>query len=310
MHVHYSIEAVAANASPCVATVGVFDGLHIGHQDVISEVLRQAKQFKLSNLVFVFHPSPLAFLAPDKSPRTLTSLPKKIEILNTLGVETAMFVPFNSQLQQMSPEAFVEEVLMKQLRVRRIVVGYDWQFGRGRAGNATLLRELGEVYGLAVTVVGPAEIDAAPVHSTRIREAITNGALEQAARLLGRRYSVIGRVVRGEGRGRQIGFPTANIDTGNQVLPPNGVYAIYVKLDGRSIGGVLNMGVRPTFGALKFQVEAHLFDFAEDVYDREVEVFFLSHIRDERKFPNPDALVVQIQRDAAAARQILSQTKI
>jgi riboflavin kinase/FMN adenylyltransferase len=308
LQIFYDLEAPSKLCQESVVTIGVFDGLHLGHRAIIQLVLTQAEKSNLSSLVFAFHPSPLALLAPEKCPPALTALPKKIEILQQLGVDIVVFARFDAYLQQMSPDDFVQLVLLQSLHAKQVVVGYDWRFGKGRTGNPELLKQLGERYKFGVTIVGPTQLHGAPVHSTRIREAISNGELDLTAQLLGRRYSIMGEVITGEGRGRQLGFPTANINPGDQMLPPNGVYAIRAKLEGRLFDGVLNMGTRPTFGELKFQIESHLFDFEGMVYGKTIEIFFIQKIRDERAFPNPEALSHQIQQDVAKAKEILNLT--
>ena len=307
MEIFYSLEAASKFCRVSVVTVGVFDGLHIGHQAVIQQVLNQAAKSKLSSLVLAFHPPPLAFLAPEKCPPTLTVISKRIEILQHLGVDTVIFARFDANLQKMPPDHFVREILLGQLRAKQVVIGYEWQFGKGRTGNVENLQKLGTQYEFGVVVVGPTELHGLPVHSTRIREAIATGKLNLAAQLLGRRYSILGKVVTGAGLGRKLGFPTANINAGNQMLPPNGVYAIQAKLGKCMFDGVLNMGRRPTFDGVKFQIESHLFGVKDMFYDKEIEIFFVEKIRDERTFPNQGALVQQIQQDIVTTQTILKQ---
>ena len=309
MQIYYDLEAPSESFQESIVTVGVFDGLHVGHQAVIQQVLTQANKFKLASFVLTFDPPPLAFLAPERCPPTLTPLPKRIEILEQLGVDAAIFARFDAYLQQMSPDTFVQQVLLQRLHAKQVIVGYDWQFGKGRSGNAEALKKLGDRYQFGVTIVGPVQFRGEPVHSTRVREAIAESDLDLVSEFLGRRYSIMGEVVKGEGRGRQIGFPTANIDTGNQMLPPSGVYAVRVKLEGRMFDGALNMGIRPTFDGGKFQIETHLFEFEKMVYGKKIEIFFIEKIRDERRFPNPEMLVNQIKQDVAAAKAILNQMK-
>ena len=305
MQIYYDLEAPSELFQESIITVGVFDGLHIGHQAVIQKVLTQAKKFKLASLVLTFDPPPLAFLAPERCPPSLTTLPKKVEILEQLGVDAVLFARFDAYLQQMSPDTFVRQVLLQRLHAKQVIIGYDWQFGKGRSGNAEALKQLGDRYQFDVMIVGPVRVHGKPVHSTRVREAIAANRLDLASELLGRRYSIMGEVIKGEGRGRQIGFPTANIDTGNQMLPPSGVYAVRVKVEGRMFDGVLNMGHRPTFNGQKFQIESYLFDFEQMIYGKEIEIFFIEKIRAERKFPNLEMLMDQIKQDVATAKVIL-----
>ena len=289
-----------------VVTFGVFDGIHLGHQAVINTLLKRAAHDNLMSVLVGFYPHPLAFLAPERCPSLLTPLSKRVEILQQFGIDEIVMLSFDAQIASMSPESFVECVLLEKCRARHVVVGYACQFGKNRAGNAERLVELSREYPFEVSIVPPTEVEDAPVHSTRIREALARGDLNRSSQLLGRPYSLIGNVIHGDGRGREIGFPTANIETQNQVYPPNGVYAIRARLEERWLDGVLNIGVRPTFNGVNIQVEGHFFNFDEVIYGKPVEIFFVEKIRSERKFPNPEFLVQQIQRDIAAATEILA----
>lgn len=300
---------ISALEKETVVTFGVFDGIHIGHQTVIDTLLKRAAQHRLMSVLIGFYPHPLAFLAPERCPSLLTPLSKRLEILQQLGIDKIIMLHFDAQIAAMAPEHFVEQVLIKKCRARHVVVGYACQFGKNRAGNAQKLVDLSKIYPFGVTIVPPTEIDSTPVHSTRIREALTRGDLQCSSQLLGRYYSLIGPVIPGDGRGRQIGFPTANIDTEKQVCPPNGVYAIQAKLEGQPLDGVLNIGIRPTFDGTTVQVESHFFDFDETIYGKSVEIFLIEKIRSERKFPNPEILIQQIRRDISAAKKILAETK-
>lgn len=302
----YSLNDIVEFGRETAVTFGVFDGIHLGHQAVINTLLKHAAHDNLASVLVGFYPHPLAFLAPERCPPLLTPLPKRVEILQQFGVDEIVMLSFDAQIASMSPEAFVERVLLEKCRAKHVVVGYACQFGKNRAGNAERLVELSKGYAFDVSVVPPTEIDGAPVHSTRIREALAQGDLRQSAQLLGRPYSLIGTVVHGDGRGREIGFPTANIETQHQVYPPNGVYAIRAKLEERWLDGVLNIGMRPTFNGVNIQVEGHFFNFDEIIYGKLVEIFLVKKIRSERKFPNIEFLIQQIQRDIAAAAEILA----
>lgn len=302
----YSLNDIVEFGRETAVTFGVFDGIHLGHQAVINTLLKHAAHDNLASVLVGFYPHPLAFLAPERCPPLLTPLPKRVEILQQFGVDEIVMLSFDAQIASMSPEAFVERVLLEKCRAKHVVVGYACQFGKNRAGNAERLVELSKGYAFDVSVVPPTEIDGAPVHSTRIREALAQGDLQQSAQLLGRPYSLIGTVVHGDGRGREIGFPTANIETQHQVYPPNGVYAIRAKLEERWLDGVLNIGMRPTFNGVNIQVEGHFFNFDEIIYGKLVEIFLVKKIRSERKFPNIEFLIQQIQRDIAAATEILA----
>ena len=305
MQIYYSLEDSPVFNRDSVTTFGVFDGLHLGHQAVICQVVKDATARDLSSIVLAFYPHPMAFLAPERCPPILTPRKKRLELLKALGVDIAIFVRFDAYLAEMSPGGFVQDVLIDKLRARQVIVGYECQFGKNRAGNAEVLQSIGAEYNFDVTIMPPTLVEGMPVHSTRVREAVVQGKLKLAAQLLGRPHSIIGRIVRGDGRGRQIGYPTANIHAENQIHPPNGVYAIQAKLKDRLYGGILNMGMRPTVGGLTFQIEAHLFNFNENVYDKEIEIFFIKNIRDERKFPDLESLVKQIDQDVEIAHGVL-----
>lgn len=307
MQTYDNFESITELTQNSVVTFGVFDGLHIGHQDVLKTVRARADADGLVSVLFGFYPHPLAFLAPEKCPPVLMCLPKRIETLEQLGIDIAIFVNFNEQIASMSPDAFVNNVLLELCRAKHVVVGYACQFGKDREGNAALLESIGEQLQFGVTVVPPTQLNGLPVHSTRIRQSIARGDLGLASQLLGRIYSLSGTIIRGDGRGKELGFPTANIEPGEQLCPPNGVYAIRAKLADRWLDGVLNIGIRPTFNGTKFQVEGHFFNFNEVIYGENIEIFFIEKIRSERKFSNMRALVQQIHRDIAVADEILAQ---
>lgn len=307
MQTYYNLDSIPKLAKDSVVTFGVFDGIHIGHQDVLEKVLERADATNLASVLLGFDPHPLSFLAPEKCPPVLMCLRKRVEILEQIGIDIAIFVNFNESIASMSPVTFVNTVLLDICRAKHIVVGYACQFGKDREGNAQILETMGQGSDFDVTVVPPTQLNGLPVHSTRIREAIARGDLGLASQLLGRTYSLSGTIVRGDGRGKQLGFPTANIETGEQLCPPNGVYAIRAKLADRLLDGVLNIGIRPTFNGTKLQVESHLLNFDEMIYGETIEVFFIDKIRSERKFSNVEALVKQINRDISAADKILSQ---
>lgn len=314
MEVFYYMDDIPELDRDAAVTFGVFDGVHIGHQAVIETLLARAKQDNLLSILVGFYPHPLAFLAPERCPRILMPLSKRIKILEQLGIDKTVILRFDAQIASMSPGTFVERVLLEKCRAKQIIVGYACQFGKGREGNAAFLEAHSQNCPFEVSVVPPTQINGSPVHSTRIRDAIARGDLGWSAQLLGRSYSIIGNVVHGDGRGKHLGFPTANIEMENQVCPPNGVYAIRARLmpdceGALAIDGVLNIGTRPTFAGATFQIEAHFFDFDETIYGKSVEIFFVDKIRSERKFPGVDALVQQIQRDIAAATEILAEAE-
>ena len=287
-----------------VLTFGVFDGVHVAHQIVISRVVNRARELGIHGVVVSFDPHP-AFSISGEIPPILTITAKKIGLLKTLGINRVIVEDFNEQFSQLSPEEFVSGVLVDRFHAQEIVVGYDCAFGKARAGDRWLLKELGEKYGFTVDVVEPYRLNGAVVSSTRIRTAILKGDLDLARKLLGRQYSLLSPVVQGKGIGRKIGYATANLQLQEQVLPPPGVYAVKVRVGERQFDGVLNMGVQPTFGGREFRVEVHLLDFAGSLYGQNVEVFFVKNIRDEKAFATSKELADQIRKDEAVARKIL-----
>lgn len=292
----------------CVATIGNFDGVHLGHQAILRQLA--AAQRHLPALVITFEPQPQEFFAPDKAPARLTRLREKLLALAALGVGRVLVLKFDRRLAEMPAQRFVEELLLEKLDVRHLVIGDDFRFGRGREGDFALLERAGETYGFRVANTPSYEVDGARVSSTRVREALGRGELTLAARLLGRRYAICGRVVHGDKRGRILGFPTANVDLRRHAAPLAGVYV--VTLQGMAEGplpGVANVGYRPTIAGGREHLEVHLFDFAGDLYGRHVQVDFLYHLRAERRFESLEALQRQIGQDVRQARAFFADPR-
>ena len=293
-------------APPVHLAIGVFDGVHRGHAEVVYGALERARQDGGTAAVLTFDPHPISVLCPEKAPRLLASMPHKAQLLAAFGVGTLLIVHFDRELAATAADVFVRHLAKAAGNLGSISVGHSWSFGRGRKGNLSLLNQLGDELGFVVNGVPPV-CDAAGVaiSSTRIREAVERGDFGAAEALLGRDYKVLGTVVAGRNLGRQIGFPTANLAVHSEQLPPSGVYSIKAGLDGAVHRGVANLGTRPTVAsasARRRQLEVHLFEFDADIYDHELEVQFLDFIRPEQKFANLDALKEQIARDVAAAR--------
>lgn len=289
---------------PVAIAAGVFDGVHLGHRAVIAQALAFAEANGGTAVVLTFDPHPASILRPDAAPALLTSTRHKLRILAAMGVEHTLVVPFTTDFAATAPAAFIEQ-LTAACNLRQICVGHDWAFGKGRAGNLSLLTELGRKLGFTACGIPSVAIDGLPVSSTAIRAAVHTGDLPTAERLLGRSFSIFGTVIAGNKLGRTIGFPTANIRPESEQLPPNGVYAVSVSMDNRTIRGVANIGLRPTVesAAKERLLEVHLFDFANDLYGRDLEVQFHRFIRPEQKFASLDALKTQIAADAAEARR-------
>jgi len=299
-----------------VATVGTFDGVHRGHQGVLAEIVQRARTRGLASLIVTFDRHPLEIVNPPAAPRLLTLPDEKRALLAQLGLDRIELLPFTAELARLAPEEFVRQVLRAQYGMRELVLGYDHGFGRGRTGDVELVRRLAREDGFAVDVVDAVRDDGQPISSSLIRTAVAHGDLAAAQRWLGRRYGATGVVERGAGRGRTIGIPTINLAPPDprKLLPPDGVYAVWVELpgkgeggSGRRHGGMMNQGPRPTFGVTARALEVHLFDFAGELYGETVTVEWVRRLRDVRTFPSREALVEQLGRDAVAARQGLTQ---
>lgn len=289
-----------------VVTLGNFDGVHLGHQALIQRAKEEARKVGGEAVVFTFEPHPAKVLFPEREIKLITPLPNKLKVLRELGVDATVVYPFSRGLAEKPAEAFVQEVLYGKIRPHSVVIGFNFQFGKGRTGTAETLRDLGMVFGFEVEVVPAKEVAGSPVSSSRVRELILQGRVEEAFRLLGRPFFVEGRVVAGEGRGRDLGFPTANLEVNPDQLLPRGVFAVWVKgASGDRLPGVANIGQRPTFKGKAPTFEVHLMGFSGSLYSQELEVEFVRKIRDERPFPTPEALARQIARDVEETLRIL-----
>lgn len=295
----------------CVLTIGNFDGVHLGHQAVLRQVSEQAKKLGLPSTVMTFDPQPLELFAKNKSPARLTRLRDKFVQLSKLDIERLLCVNFNHHFANQSADAFISDLLVTRLGVKFLVVGDDFCFGRGREGNFAMLQQAGKKHGFEVVSTQSFCLQQLRVSSTAIREALAHDKLDQAAQMLGRDYSISGRVSHGRKLGRTIGFPTANIPLKRCVSPVSGVYTVQaLGLSDEPIGGVANIGNRPTVNGVRQQLEVHLFDFKANLYGKQLEIVLLDKIRDEHKFESFEALKQQIELDAEAARVWLQQRKV
>lgn len=293
-----------------VLTVGTFDGVHRGHQRVLECIALRGEELGLSSVVVTFDPHPLEIVRKEAAPPLLTLAPEKLEVIAESGINYLAIVPFTPALQKYDAATFVDEILRQRFHVRHLVIGHDHGFGRGRAGDVEVLRRLGETRGFTVEVVSAVEgEDGIAISSTTIRRAIAAGELEHAARSLGRPYSLAGRVLGGDRRGRLLGFPTINLGAPSprKLLPPAGVYAVRVQTPLGPFGGMMNLGPRPTFGDHAIAIEVHLFDADGDFYDRAVRVDLITRLRDTRRFDGAEALVAQLREDEKQARAALTQ---
>ena len=295
------------NLSPssegCVATIGNFDGVHLGHQAVLSQLALKGDMLGLPATVITFEPQPTEFFLPEKAPPRLSRFREKVEALRSYSIEQLCVLRFNEVLAEMCANDFIQKLLVKGLNVRYLVVGDDFKFGKDRKGDFALLKKMGEEHNFQVVNMHTFAIAETRVSSTRIRQALTAGDLMLAQTLLGHPYKMSGRVAHGDKRGRTLGYPTANIHLHRAKVPLTGVYAVRLYgLEDEPIEGIANVGVRPTIGEGTALLEVHLFDFNKDIYGENVQVYFLHKVRDEKKFDGLPALVAQIERDCQSAR--------
>ncbi|MBV25186.1 MAG: riboflavin biosynthesis protein RibF [Gemmatimonadetes bacterium] len=296
-----------------VVTIGMFDGIHRGHREVLSEIRRRAEGVGGRSVLVTFHPHPLTIVRPEWAPAMLTTPVEKKEILAESGLDYAVFLAFTPMLAAYTPRRFVEEILVERINVGELVVGYDHRFGKGREGDADMLKELGAELGFAVDVVGPVTSQGEAISSTKIRQALLEGDVEAARRGLGRPYSLRGLVVRGDQRGRTLGFPTANLEVrgggeGGKLIPPPGIYAVRGTVRSGTFDGALHIGPRPTFRGSPPTIEVHLLGFDEDIYGEEVRMDFVKYLREVRPFNTSEALVQQMKEDVEQAREVLRVT--
>jgi riboflavin kinase/FMN adenylyltransferase len=292
--------------SPAV-TIGNFDGVHLGHQALVAAAVERARASGGVVVVLTFDPHPARVVSPDRAPAALSTLAQKEELLAGLGVDRLAVLPFDASVAGLGPEAFAREVLGGALGARHVVVGESFRFGHRREGDARGLAVLGERLGFEVHAIAPVLAEGEPISSSRVRDALARGDVGTARALLGRPYFVDAAVVRGEGRGRAIGVPTANLGPENEVLPARGVYAARCLVPGRGwSGAVVNLGHRPTFGGGPTTLEAHLLDFEGDLYGSRVRLEFHGRVRGEQHFDGAEALVARIRQDVAEARALLS----
>lgn len=288
----------------CVATIGSFDGVHLGHQAILRQLIETARAQGLPAVAIVFEPQPHEFFSAEKAPARLMRLREKLQALWAAGVDRVLCLNFNHDLRQLSAEQFIDRVLVQGLGIKHLVVGDDFRFGCDRRGNFALLQTKGEELGFGVSDTHTLEVGGERVSSTRIRQLLESGDFEQAAQLLGKPYSIHGRVVYGKQLGRQLGVPTANVDLRRYRSPLHGVFAVTARfVDGATSYGVANVGVRPTVnGDKKPLLEVHLFNFSRDIYGSVIDVVFQKHLRDEKKFNSLDELKAQLQIDIQQAK--------
>jgi riboflavin kinase/FMN adenylyltransferase len=299
-----------STGTPVCLAIGMFDGVHLGHQEVILRTISDARREQALAVVVTFDRHPNAVVAPERTPPLIYTLPQKLRALEALGADAVWLIRFDRTFSQQPAADFVRRLAEDFGRLRSIAIGNEFTFGHRRGGDAALLHTLGEHHGFVTHALAPVSWAGTPVSSTRIREAIQRGELDEASQLLGRRYAFAGHVVRGDRVGQRLGTPTANTQTNGLVLPPTGVYVTRAIVRGRPHGAVTNIGVRPTVAPAEsgLRVETHLLDFDGDLYDKELEVSPLRKLRDELRFPSLEDLQEQVARDITAARQYFQRT--
>jgi riboflavin kinase/FMN adenylyltransferase len=302
MQIVRGLESFPPDARPSVVALGTFDGVHLGHRAILGTAVTHAREAGLQALACTFEQHPIEILQPARAPRSITTVEERLALIGGTGVDGVVVLSFTPELAAVEPEAFVKEVLLGRFRAQQIVVGFNHRFGRGARGDAALLQELASRLGFQAHVVPPLTVGGVPVSSSEVRTALQRGDVVAAARFLGRPYAIGGTVTSGAGRGRTLGFPTANLAPDGNLLIPRGVYGCLAHVDGVAHPTVVNIGVRPTFSETTLAIEAHLLDFTGDLYGRRMRLDFMLHLRAEMRFPSVEDLKAQIARDVEAAR--------
>lgn len=306
MEVLRSIPELSRLRGPVFAAIGVFDGVHLGHQAVISTSANAAREANGTPVVITFDPHPMKVLRPENAPHLLTATQHKIALIRDLGVEHLLVIHFDREFASTPPELFVRQLVASARPLRQICVGHEWSFGKNRAGNLDLLKKLGAENDFEVIGIKPVAVNGTVVSSTAIRRAVEEGNFAKATEMLGREYTILGTVKKGAQLGRELGFPTANLSAHSEQFPPNGVYVAEARLDGATFRGVANLGFRPTIESAKPErlLELHLFDLNREIYGEDVEMRFVRYLRPEQKFNGLDELKAQIARDVSEAKKL------
>jgi riboflavin kinase/FMN adenylyltransferase len=291
-----------------VVALGTFDGVHLGHREILKRCIFRSRQENVPSVVFTFHRHPLETIRPQFTPQLLTDIEDKLALIQGTGIENTVIAQFDHEMARATPEEFVREVLVDSLRAKWVIVGFNYTFGWKAQGNAETLKDLGEKYGFHVEVSKPVSVGGAVVSSTRIRSSLAKGDVESASQMLGRPFSIKGKVIKGERRGKTLGYPTVNLDVFHGIsLPQCGVYAATVYVKGHMFGAVTNIGTRPTFSGETMSVETHIIGYEGDLYGETLRVLFAKKLRDEVKFSSGEALACQISRDVERAEEVLDR---
>ncbi len=310
MNIVTSLEDIPVSFSPSIVTLGNFDGVHLGHRELFRQLLKRSREQQCQAVVCTFFPHPLKVLAARQAPFLLNTREERRRLIAASHVDWLVEIPFDVGFAALSPEAFIDDILLKRLRMRGLVVGYDYAFGKARRGNPTFLQQYGQKKGFAVDVLQPVGEDGTPYSSTRIRELIAAGQVAQVVPLLGRQYNLRGEVVSGFQRGRELGFPTANLRTDKELIPAPGVYVVKARHGDLEYGGVVNIGYRPTFGGEDVTIEVHLLDFTGTLYGESLRIYFIERLRAEQTFSGVDELSRAIASDVLKARQLLQRVRV
>ena len=306
MEIFRHIEDPKLSLSSSVVTLGNFDGIHLGHQALIRSAVEDAKRSGSLSVVLTFEPHPLKVLAPNRAPKLLLAHKDKMRLFQSFGVDIVVIHNFDLSFSNLEAEDFVRRFLVERLKIKKIWVGRDLRFGKGRKGTVDDLSRWGNGFGFEVGAVEPIVIEGSRVSSSRIRQLVEQGRVDEAMPLLGRHHFMSGRVVSGHRRGRELGFPTANISSRNEVVPLDGIYATLLEVGATSLPSVSNIGVNPTFGEGPRTIETFILDFDRDIYGESVKLCFVQRIREERKFDSAEQLVVQMRSDVTAAQSIFN----
>jgi riboflavin kinase/FMN adenylyltransferase len=287
-----------------VVTIGNFDGVHLGHQAILKKVIEKAHETGGVSVVYTFDPHPLKVLDPERFFPLITTREEKEKVIEWTGIDVLVREPFTKEFAQLSTDAFVSDVLCNQIHAKEVFIGPDYRFGKGRTGTTDLLKCLGEGCGLKVEVLENVEVEGKEVRSTMIRNCVLEGEVSEAAKFLGRSYTLRGKVVKGKNLGKKLGIPTANIEPEKELYPRSGIFAVKVIIGGNYTQGVMNIGANPTFPDKSFSLEVHILDFDRHIYGSKMEVVFIEKLRDEKKFNTPELLVAQVKKDIIHARKI------
>lgn len=307
MKTYQGSRTVEGKIKRSVVTLGVFDGVHLGHQQLLKHCRARAKRLKTDSVIYTFDPHPVRILFPEACPLLIHTMPQKLELIGKYGIDICVVEPFTKRFSQLKPESFFKRILVERLKTQELIVGYDFTFGLERRGTIATLQGFGDKFGVKIHIVDAFLKNGHLISSTVIRKEIQEGEIRQANLLLGRSYFIDGRVIPGDGLGRQLGFPTANLEVDNELLPAFGVYATQTRVGLRRYNSVTNVGARPTFCGKEMRIETHILNWNRQITGRSLRLEFLSRLRPERQFSGPEELITQINKDILRAREFFKR---